>query len=289
MDFSLARQHLYQELQQDEIDLLRAALCIAQQEYPDLDPEPYITRLDTWARVIADRLPPERYPLRIVKVIREYLCDELGFHGNTEQYYDPRNSYLNDVLDRRTGIPISLSLVYLELAKRVGFPMVGIGMPGHFLIRPDFEAAEIFVDVFNGGEILFPEDCQARLSEIYGQPIELRPEFLAPIEPRRFLVRLLMNLKGIYLSKRDIPRTLRTLETILMVWPEAIEERRDRGLLYFQQGRYVEARVDLEFYLQALPEAPDQRQIQMLLDNAIVQDDQDLSPDSIESTESEDV
>jgi regulator of sirC expression with transglutaminase-like and TPR domain len=289
MDFSLARQHLYQELQRDEIDVCRAAFCIAQQEYPDLDPEPYVAQLDTWASAIADRLPEERYPLRIVKAISAYFSDELGFQGNTGEYYDPRNSYLNDVLDRRIGIPISLSLIYLELAKRLDFPMVGIGMPGHFLVRPDFEAAEIFVDVFNGGEILFPEDCQARLSEIYGQPIELRPEFLVPIQPRRILVRLLMNLKGIYLSKRDIPRTLRTLENILMVWPESIEERRDRGLLYFQQGRYVEARHDLEFYLQALPEAPDQRQIQMLLNNAIAQDDRDIRPDSKDSKDSEDI
>ncbi|NJN60997.1 MAG: tetratricopeptide repeat protein [Coleofasciculaceae cyanobacterium RL_1_1] len=280
MDFSLARQRFYQELQRDNIDLARAALCIAQQEYPELDPEPYLAQLDTWAAAIADRLPDERYPLRVVKAISAYLCHDLGFSGNTEQYYDPRNSYLNDVLERRTGIPISLSLVYLELAKRLDFPMVGIGMPGHFLIRPDFEDAGIFVDVFNGGEILFPEDCQARLSEIYGQPIELRPEFLAPIAPRRFLMRSLMNLKGIYLSKRDIPRTLRTIENILMVWPEAIEERRDRGLLYFQQGRYIEARHDLEFYLQSRPDARDQRQIQMLLDNAIANENQTMDTDA---------
>lgn len=280
MDFSLARQQFYHELQRDNIDLARAALCIAQQEYPDLDPDPYLAQLDTWATAIADRLPDERYPLRVVKTISTYLCQDLGFSGNTEQYYDPRNSYLNDVLERRTGIPISLSLVYLELAKRLDFPMVGIGMPGHFLIRPDFEEAGIFVDVFNGGEILFPEDCQARLSEIYGQPIELQPEFLAPIAPRRFLMRLLMNLKGIYLSKRDIPRTLRTIENILMVWPEAIEERRDRGLLYFQQGRYIEARHDLEFYLQSRPDARDHRQIQMLLNNAIANENQAMDTDA---------
>jgi regulator of sirC expression with transglutaminase-like and TPR domain len=282
MDFSPARQRFYQELQRDDIDLARAALCIAQQEYPELDSDPYIAHLDTWAAAIADRLPEERYPLRVVKAISAYMCQDLGFFGNTEQYYDPRNSYLNDVLERRTGIPISLSLVYLELAKRLDFPMVGIGMPGHFLIRPDFDEASIFVDVFNGGEILFPEDCQTRLSEIYGQAIELRPEFLAPITSRRFLVRLLMNLKGIYLAKRDIPRTLRTLETILMVWPEAVEERRDRGLLYFQQGRYIEARHDLEFYLESRPDARDQRQIQMLLDNAIANDDREIDTESEE-------
>jgi len=268
MDFSPARQQLHQALQNDPIDLARAALCIAKREYPDLDPEPYLDRLDNWASDLEARLPAERYPLRVVRELSRYLSEELVFCGNIERYYDPKNSYFNEVLDRRTGIPIALSLVYLEIAKRLDFPMVGIGMPGHFLIRPNFEDAGIFIDAFNGGEVLFPEDCQARLSQIYGRAIELRPEFLAPIDDRRFLVRMLMNLKGIYLSKRDIPRTLRTIEDILLVWPDSIEARRDRGLLYLQQERHVEARHDLEAYLERYPDAPDRRQIELLLASA---------------------
>ena len=267
MDFSPARQQLYQALQRDPIDLAQAALCIAQREYPDLDPEPYLARLDTWAAELADRLPDGRYPLRVVREMSRYLAEDLGFLGNSERYYDPKNSYFNDVLDRRTGIPITLSLVYLEIAKRIDFPMVGVGMPGHFLIRPDFEDAGIFVDAFGNGEVLFPEDCQERLSEIYGRAIELRPEFLAPIDDRRLLVRMLMNLKGVYLSKRDIPRTLRTIEDILLIWPDSIETRRDRGLLYLQQERHVEARHDLEAYLEHYPNAPDRQQIERLLAN----------------------
>jgi len=271
MDFSIARQNLYHLLQSTSVydpnfDVGRAALYLAQQEYPHLEVDAYLTRLDQMAATIVDRLPDDRYPLRVIQIINQYLFEEVGFQGNAKSYYDPRNSYLNEVLDRRTGIPITLSLVYLEIAKRLEFPMLGIGMPGHFLIRPDFEAAGIFVDAFNGGEILFPEDCQARLSQIYGQPIELQPSFLEPIRPQRFLMRLLMNLKGIYLKQRDLNRLVRVLEDLLLIVPDAILERRDRGLAYYQLQRYIEARRDLETYLEEYPNPPDEVQIRLLLD-----------------------
>jgi regulator of sirC expression with transglutaminase-like and TPR domain len=189
MDFPIARQLFYQEINQPDgsIDLAKAALYLALEEYPNLEPEEYLNALDTIADEVRSRLRAQNYPLRIIQAINSYLYGELQFAGNDADYYDPRNSFLNEVIDRRTGIPISLSLVYLEVAKRIDFPMVGIGMPGHFLIRPDFEDAGIFVDAFNGGEILFPEDCQARLSQIYGQPMELQPAFLAPVSPPAFV------------------------------------------------------------------------------------------------------
>ena len=160
MDFSLARQHFYQEVQQpdEQINLERAALYIAQEEYPDLDVDEYLNALDMMADDVREQLPIESYPLKILKTINHYLYGNLGFAGNTENYYDPRNSFLNDVIDRRTGIPITLSLVYLAIAQRLDFPMVGIGMPGHFLIRPIQEDMDIFVDAFSQGEILFPPD-----------------------------------------------------------------------------------------------------------------------------------
>ncbi|MEO0947819.1 MAG: transglutaminase-like domain-containing protein, partial [Cyanobacteria bacterium J06641_5] len=124
---------------EEQLDLARAALYIAQEERPDLDPEAYLRRLDRMAAEIYERLPAERYPLRIVRTINSYLFDCLKFRGNTEDYYDPRNSFLDEVLTRRCGIPIALSLVYIEVARRLQFPMVGIGLPGHFLIRPNLE------------------------------------------------------------------------------------------------------------------------------------------------------
>lgn len=268
MDFPIARQLFYQEINQPDgsIDLAKAALYMALEEYPNLEPEEYINALDTIADEVRDRLPAENYPLRIIQAINGYLYGELQFAGNDVDYYDPRNSFLNEVIDRRTGIPISLSLVYLEVAKRIDFPMVGIGMPGHFLIRPDFEDAGIFVDAFNGGEILFTEDCQARLSQIYGQPMELQPDFLAPVSRRHFLGRMLGNVKAIYLQQRDASRVLLAIERILLLFPDALGERRDRGILYYQVGRLVEARHDLELYLRNAPNARDAATIRQLVD-----------------------
>lgn len=268
MDFPRARQLFYREINQPDssIDLAKAALYMALEEYPDIEPEEYLNILDTMADELRDRLPAQNYPLRIIQTINRYLYDELQFAGNDVDYYDPRNSFLNQVIDRRTGIPISLSLVYLEVAKRIDFPMVGIGMPGHFLIKPDFADAAIFVDAFNGGEILFPEDCQDRISQIYGQVMELPPAFLAPVSPRQLLARMLGNLKAIYLQQGDAVRVLSAIERILLLFPDALGERRDRGILYYQLGRLAEARSDLAMYLTNAPDAPDATRIRELLD-----------------------
>lgn len=268
MDFPLARQYFYKEIHQPEeqIDLAKAALYIAQEEYPNLDPAEYLNALDTMASEVQERLPDERYPLRTIQTINQYLYDDLKFTGNTEDYYAPRNSFLNDVIDRRTGIPITLSLIYLEVAKRLDFPMVGIGMPGHFLIKPDFQEAAIYVDAFNGGEILFEQDCQERLSQIYQQPIQLKPSFLEPVSNRRFLARMLMNLKLIYLNGSDLPKALAAIERILLLFPGSPMELRDRGLIYYQLGEWALACQDLETYLVRVPNADDASVIRKLLE-----------------------
>ncbi|OAB57675.1 hypothetical protein AY600_07025 [Phormidium willei BDU 130791] len=266
MEFSQSRQRFYQEINQNPIDLGKAALCIALEEYPELDIDHYCQRLDHHAAEVAKNLPQERYPLRVINALNEYLFETLKFRGNTDDYYDPKNSFLNDVLERRVGIPISLSVVYLELAKRLDFPMVGIGMPGHFLIRPDFEDAGIFVDAFNAGEILFPADCERRLSEIYGKPVTLQPEFLEPVTARDILVRMLMNLKAVYISQQEMSQALAAIERILLLAPNAVLELRDRGLIYYQSGRAIAATQDLERYLSLRPDAPDASTIQRILE-----------------------
>jgi regulator of sirC expression with transglutaminase-like and TPR domain len=204
-------KRLLAEINQAEtaIDLGRAALVVAQTAYPDLDIDVQLRLLDHMAAEVASRLPAARYPLRIIQTINDYLFEELGFRGNTQNYYDPRNSFLNDVLSRRTGIPITLAVVYLEIARRIDFPMIGIGMPGHFIVQPDFEESDIFVDAFNGGEILFAEDCRQKLRQIYQQEIPvLSPELLPPVTKKQILARMLNNLRGIYLDQRDMGRAL---------------------------------------------------------------------------------
>lgn len=267
MDFTQGRQSFYQEIQQpdQQIDLAASALYIAQEEYPDLDPAQYLNVLDTMAAQLQERMSAQRYPLRIIQSINEYLYDELGFTGNSTDYYDPRNSFLNDVIDRRMGIPITLSLVYLEVARRIDFPMAGIGMPGHFLIRPDIAQMEIFVDAFNRGEVLFAEDCQTRLAEIYRQPVTLQPQFLESVSHRKFLARMLTNLKIIYLDRQELEKALGAVERILLLFPGLPMELRTRGLIYYQLGRWAAASKDLETYLTSVPDAEDAPAIRQLL------------------------
>lgn len=266
MDRTQNYQNFHQVINQpdEKIDLAKAALYIAQEEYSDLEPSIYLEILDKMALGVKEKIT-ETYPLRIIQAINRYLYDELGFRGNNDDYYAPRNSFLNDVLERRTGIPITLALVYLEIAQRVNFPMVGIGMPGHFLIRPEFQEAGIFVDAFNQGEILFEQDCEKRLTEIYQQQVTLQASFVAPVSKRRFLARMLANLKMIYLSQKDLLKALAAVERILLLFPDAPAELRDRGLLYYQLGYWVEAIQDLEVYLAMLPDAEDAEVIRQLL------------------------
>lgn len=267
MNFSSARQYFYQEIQQadEDIDLAKAALYIAQEEYPNLDPEEYLNALHTMAWELQERLPSSRYPLRIVQSINQYLYEDLKFSGNKIDYYDPRNSFFNDVIDRRLGIPITLALVYLEVARRIDFPMVGVGMPGHFLIRPDIPDIEIFVDAFNGGEIIFAQDCEERLSQLYQQPVTLQAEFLAVVSHRQFLARMLTNLKFIYIKQQDLEKTLGAIERILLLFPGLTVELRDRGLIYYQLGYYPQAVDDLQNYLAKVPDAEDASVIRQLL------------------------
>lgn len=267
MDFPRSRLFLYQEISQpdEQIDLAKAALYIAQEEYADLDPAEYLNALDTMAAEVKERLPVEQYPLRIIQTINQHLYDDLGFSGNTAEYYDPRNSFLNEVIERRNGIPITLALVYLEVARRLDFPMVGVGMPFHFLIRPDVAEMEIFVDAFNRGEVLFAEDCEERLTQIFGQPVTLQPRFVQAVTPRQFLARMLTNLKLIYLKQEELEKALAAVERILLLFPEVAMELRDRGLIYYQLGRWALAGDDFETYLAKAPNAEDAPAIRRLL------------------------
>ncbi len=241
-----------------EIDLGRAALLIAKSEYPALDVEAYLCRLDQIAEAIIKRCQGEpEQPEIIIKNINEHLYDELGFRGNAENYYDPRNSFLNEVIDRRMGIPITLSVLYIEIARRLGLTIEGIGMPGHFLMKCLINGAEIFLDAFNGGRCLTVADCQQMLASIYGEDAHWQSSFLRVVSKREILFRMLSNLKNIYVSGGDYARALAIVERILMINPESLAELRDRGLLNFQLDRLSLALADLEKYLEQAPEGPE--------------------------------
>ena len=268
MDNQLLWHNFYQEINQpdEQIDLAKAALCYAQAEYPDLDIQKYLDILDAIALEIKPQLPAELYPLKVIKTINYHLFNCLKFQGNSQNYYDADNSFLNKVIERKLGIPITLSVIYLAVAKRLQFPMVGIGMPGHFLIRPEFEDVGIFVDTFNRGEILFEQDCQEKLNQIYQQQFELEPTLRTPVSNKQILARMFNNLKFIYLHRRELNKALGTMSGILKLFPENATEIRDRGLLYYQLNRWQEAVLDLEYFLKIAPNSEDAPMIKILLE-----------------------
>ncbi|MGC1309721.1 MAG: tetratricopeptide repeat protein [Phormidesmis sp.] len=270
MRLSPAGQRFYQEVRKADgrINLAAAALYIAQEEYWDMDPKRYLEKLDDMAADVRSRLPKRRYPLKVIETINHYLFQELNFSGNSLDYYNPDNSCLNCVIDRRLGIPITLSLVYLEVAHRIRFPMVGIGMPGHFLIRPVVDEMEIFVDPFNQGEVMFIADCKERFESIqnaHGSQVPWQDEFLSGVLPKPFLARILMNLKRVYLRLEAYDRAIATLDKLLLLSPRQPYEVRDRGLLHYELKNYDLAKQDLEGYLRSHPRAPDGKTIQQIL------------------------
>lgn len=268
MDNQLLWHDFYREINQPDgnIDLAKASLYYAQAEYPDLDIQTYLKILDAIAIEVQAQLDGTSYPLKVIRAINFELFDGMGFQGNQKNYYNPENSFLNRVIATRVGIPITLSVIYLAVAQRVGFPMVGIGMPGHFLIRPDFENAGIYVDPFNQGEILFEQDCLRKLSQIYQQPVELDPIWFVPVTNKQILARMLNNLKYIYLHQRKIDKALGAMSGIIQLIPDNAAEIRDRGLLYYQTNRWQEAAVDLEYFLKIAPQHEDVETIIILLE-----------------------
>ena len=245
----------------DEVDLARASLLVACDEYPELDVEEYLERLDTMAAALRGRLegPPEA----AIAALNRLLFEEQGFRGNTREYYDPRNSFLNDVLDRRTGIPITLSTVYMAVGRRAGVSVDGIGLPGHFVVRVTTSGAEALVDPFNRGTVVSMQDCQERLDRIYARRVRLAPEMLEPCPPRAVLSRVVRNLKAIYQKAEDDERALRAADLLVLLNPGVADERRDRGLILASMECYALAAEDLEAYLAAAPHAPGAEQIRI--------------------------
>jgi len=240
-------------------DLAAPAFLIARVEYPKLDPGPYLDRIDTFGEAAFHRLardPGHDAPLAArVDALNRYLFNELGFFGNREQYEDPRNSCLNEVIDRRTGIPISLALVYVEVARRAGLRAEGINFPGHFLVRvlhdlhTDDPDEGLIVDAFHGGAILNEHDCRALLHRHMGEEAAFEPQLLARATRRQILVRMLLNLKRIYVRWRSFPQARTITDLLLAIAPSSMSELRDRGLLAYHMNDFAAALRDLEEYL----------------------------------------
>ena len=249
----------------DGIDLARTALLVAAEEYPQLPIDAYVHRLDILAERARDRLAGETAPTVLLQAVLRVLFEEEGLRGNADGYYDPRNSFLNDVLDRRVGIPLTLSIVTLEVGWRLGLPLSGVNFPGHFLVAFDGEGTRFFVDPFDGGRIRFEDEAQALLDRVYGGGVRHRPAFLHSAGRRAILARLLTNLKAIYLNARDDRRALQVVEKLLLVAPESADELRDRGILRARSGRTGEAIEDLERYLDLVPGAPDGGRVRGIL------------------------
>jgi regulator of sirC expression with transglutaminase-like and TPR domain len=214
------------------------------------------------AEMAQESLRSEDSPIETVGKINTLLFETLGFRGNTGDYYDPRNSFFNDVLDRRVGIPITLSTVYLEVTRRLKFPIVGVGMPGHFIVKFADRYDEFFLDPFERGKILTREDCQRKLHEMYGDSLEFHERLLGRVTNRQILSRMLNNLKLIYLKAQAFDKGLAIVDMMLMTNPDDCEQFRDRGLLRLQLRQFEAATKDLNQYLTSCPAAHDREEIE---------------------------
>ncbi|HYO84382.1 MAG TPA: transglutaminase-like domain-containing protein, partial [Bryobacteraceae bacterium] len=263
--YSTAEMHELTELLRDgskNVPLDVAALQIATVEYPDLTPEPWLVLLDSHAAEFKDRITERTSGDDFVSELNTYLFDELGFGGNSESYYDAANSCLNEVLLRRSGIPITLSIVYMEVARRVGRKIRGVGLPGHFIVRYSDGDFEALLDPFHGGQVLSPEDCFTLAREATGMDLPDDPALLQPVTRRHIAIRMLNNLRAVYFQQSEPAKAVRVLDLLIEASPEtAAEEYKQRGVCGAQLGRLGAAQQDLKTYLRLAPGAPDRQQV----------------------------
>jgi regulator of sirC expression with transglutaminase-like and TPR domain len=248
-----------------DIDLVEAALVIAAHEYPGLDVLAYQARMDRIAVTLRDRLRRDIGPTEAIIALNRYLFDELGFQSNALDYYDPRNSFLNEVLDRKLGIPITLALIYVEVGRRIGLALHGVSFPGHFLVKCPARDGVIVLDPYARGASLSLEDLQQRLRALRGgaaPPTDLARHMLAAAGKKDILARMLRNLKGIYLQRRDLPRALAAADRVIELEPRAAEEYRDRAAIYLDLECSRAALSDFRNYLMLKPGADDVATVQ---------------------------
>lgn len=249
----------------EDVNLDVAALELASIEFPGLDIARYLAELDRHAAELSSRINPSSSGPDYVAAANAYLFDDLGFTGNTADYYNPHNSCLNQVLDLRTGIPITLGVVYIEVARRLGRRVYGIGLPGHFVVQyadPRFSA---YIDVFDGGRLLTAEGCRDLSRRVSGVDIYRNPAHLQPVSPSQVLLRMLNNLRAIYFQRRAYHKALAVLDLLIVALPGSPEEYRQRGVLRAEVAQFAGAREDLETYLRLAPASKDRAEVERLL------------------------
>jgi regulator of sirC expression with transglutaminase-like and TPR domain len=260
-------QRLLDALKHDRstVPLDIAALELAAIEFPGLDVQASFFRLDNLAEQIESQLTPNATGLDFIKTANELLFEVLQFRGDEEHYYDPRNSCLNSVLMRRLGIPISLSVVYIEVARRLRRPVYGVGLPGHFIIAYEDANSRYWVDPYSGGRILSFADCCTLAKQSAGVDLRANPAVLAPVNNRQILVRMLSNLKAIYLRGEAFDKARQVLDLLIEAMPEYAEEYRHRGIVHLRQLNHRAAKADLETYLRLEPNTPEREQVEKQL------------------------
>jgi regulator of sirC expression with transglutaminase-like and TPR domain len=251
-----SRRDLIRLTSREPIDLFRGALAIAREEYPDLDEDRYLKQLDELAAQALRGMPSGASPERRVGRLNAFLFHELGFDGNRDDYYDPRNSFLNEVLDRRVGIPLTLSLVYMEVGRRCGLEVHGVGFPGHFLCKVDLGDGELVVDAFSRGHLLGLDEIKKRLT-VAAPRVPFDARVLRPARPKEILVRMLQNLCAVYQKKNDLVRALSAVDRLLLLSPQNMRYLRERADICEKLGGPQAAARDLERVLELDPEASD--------------------------------
>ena len=248
------------QLENDQIDLATGALLIAKDAYADLDIELYLQRLNQMAEELQSQLGEEADTSDQINHLNRYLFDTQGFAGSSqENYYDARNSYLNEVLERKVGIPITLSVVYMEIGKRIGLPLVGVGFPGHFIVK--HRDLETVIDPFEKGQVLSDEDLSERLTQIFREPVRMHPRFLQAVTNKEILARMLRNLRQIHFRGGEYEKAVSTAERITWLAPQSAQDYRDLGYLYYQVNAYGKSLASFDTYLRLSDDPPDQEEI----------------------------
>jgi regulator of sirC expression with transglutaminase-like and TPR domain len=259
-DVEAVRDHFARlvEMPENEIDLVEGALLIARTAHPEIVSSRYAELLDCWADRLRQRMDTTSSPGKMLQALNRILFEEEGLRGNSENYYDPRNSFLNRVMERKLGIPITLSLIYSEVGRRAGFPVYGYALPGHFMAGLMHTSGMLYVDTFNEGEILGEKECRERLAALYGGRVTAADSsWKIPASKRSILCRMLRNLKGIYRQLGNDLNCLEMIQWILCIEPDAPAELKDRGFLYETMGNDAYALRDLEHYLKVAPQTED--------------------------------
>ncbi len=253
-DIDEIRREFVQLASREPVPLARGALLIAKEEYHQLDVENYLDRFATLAREAEPIVSAADNGVEQVQLLSHFLFEQKGFEGNREEYGDPRNSFLNDVLDRRLGIPITLSVIYLEVGRRLGMNLYGVSFPAHFLVKAIDSRGELLIDPFNGGMILTLDHVKAMLTQVYGQPVDVHPSFLKAVGGRQTLIRILRNLKNAYMRSADSMRALAALDRILLLNPRSLDELMERGSLYEKLECFKPALDDFASFLSQAPD-----------------------------------